>query len=242
MKMNNKDLIYVASCVFTREYPELSKAMQHYVRERFGVPIMRCCVKNYKTQEFEDSMPDWFLPEWKSLPAYIDMNKDKVMAYVCHNCSAIFQEQMPNVQILSLWELILNDDTFVFPDFSHEKMTVQDCWRSRDNRAEQDTVRALLRKMNIEIIEQKANHENTDFCGTSLYAPAPARNLKLAPKRFVENAIGKFVPHSEEEKKKLMEEHCMNIVTEKVVAYCHYCVEGLNLGGKKGLHLAELLF
>jgi hypothetical protein len=187
-------------------------------------------------------MPDWLRPEWKSLPAYIDMNEDNVMVYVCHNCSAIFQEQMPNVQILSLWELILNDDTFVFPDFSHEKMTVQDCWRSRDNRAEQDTVRALLRKMNIEIIEQTANYENTDFCGTSLYAPAPARNLKLAPKRFVENAIGKFAPHSEEEKKKLMEEHCMKIVTEKVVAYCHYCVEGLKLGGKKGLHLAELLF
>ncbi|MBQ6005817.1 MAG: hypothetical protein IJL14_06185 [Selenomonadaceae bacterium] len=32
------------------------------------------------------------------------------------------------------------------------------------------------------------------------------------------------------------------VFTEKVAAYCHYCVRGLKLGGKKTYHLAELLF
>ena len=44
------------------------------------------------------------------------------------------------------------------------------------------------------------------------------------------------------EKKRLMEEHCAQIATDKVAAYCHYCLLGLNLGGKKGFHLARLLF
>jgi len=34
----------------------------------------------------------------------------------------------------------------------------------------------------------------------------------------------------------------MKLPTEKVVAYCHYCTAGLNIGGKQGIHLAELLF
>lgn len=68
------------------------------------------------------------------------------------------------------------------------------------------------------------------------------RNLKLAPKRFVENADGKFIPTTSEEQERLMREHCQNITTDKVVAYCHYCVKGLKIGGKQAKHLASLLF
>ena len=39
-----------------------------------------------------------------------------------------------------------------------------------------------------------------------------------------------------------MREHCKKIATDKVVAYCHYCVNGLKLGGKQAKHLASLLF
>ena len=84
--------------------------------------------------------------------------------------------------------------------------------------------------------------EHTKFCGYSLYQPQPPRNAKLAPKRFVDGAKGLFKEHTEEEKKHLMEEHCSQISTDKVVAYCHYCIRGLNLGGKQGIHLARLLF
>jgi len=164
------------------------------------------------------------------------------MVYVCHNCAAIFQERMPEVKRLSLWELILNDTEFKFPNYSHEKMTLQDCWRSYDNRSEQETVRALLRKMSVDIVEQEENYEKTQFCGISLYAPSPKRNLDLAPKRFIGNANGKFIPLAKEEQLKLMQEHCRKINTNKVVAYCHYCVKGPKLGGKQAKHLASLLF
>ena len=44
-----------------------------------------------------------------------------------------------------------------------------------------------------------------------------------------EDAEGMFVTHTEEEQKQLMEEHCQQYQTKKVVAYCHYCTEGLRL-------------
>ena len=118
------------------------------------------------------------------------------------------------------------------------KITVQDCWRQKENLAEQKAVREILKKLNFEIVELEENFERTKFCGFSLYQPQPARNAKLAPKRFVENAKGFFEEHTQQEKENLMREHCKNISTEKVVAYCHYCARGLRLGGKKTFHLA----
>ena len=88
-----------------------------------------------------------------------------------------------------------------YPDYVCERMTIQDCWRQYGNQAEQAAVRELLRRMNIEVVEMAENREHTRFCGTSLYRPAPPRNLKMAPKRFVEDAEGMFVTHTEEEQK-----------------------------------------
>ena len=111
-----------------------------------------------------------------------------------------------------------------------------------DKLTDEDAVRELLKRMNIEVVELEEAREETDFCGTSLYSPAPTRNLRLAPKRFVENAAGKFEPRGEDERKRLMVEYCSQITTDKVVAYCHYCTQGLAVGGKNDLHLAQLLF
>ena len=76
----------------------------------------------------------------------------------------------------------------------------------------------------------------------SLYQLQPPRNPKLAPRRFLDGAQGLFREHTPEQKKLLMEEYCGQILTEKVIAYCHYCILGLKLVGKRAFHLAELLF
>jgi hypothetical protein len=239
--MTVKNPIYVASCVFTREEPELSVKVQKYIRERYGMPIIRCCVAGYKDKEFTQSMPPWLQADWAALPQYREFTADNTMIYVCHNCTAIFEETKPEVKRLSLWELIAQDEQFPFPDYGHEKITVQDCWRSYDNRPEQDAVRVLLHKMNFDVVELPDNYEKTQFCGVSTLAPQPPRNPRLAPKRFLEGAKGKFVPHTLEQQKEAMAEYCKKIPTDKVVAYCHYCLKGLKMGGKNAVHLAALL-
>ena len=96
--------------------------------------------------------------------------------------------------------------------------------------------------MNFEVVELPENHAQTKFCGYSLYQPQPPRNPALAPKRFLHGAQGLFQPHTDDRKRELMQAHCAQIHTDKVAAYCHYCVRGLKLGGVKAFHLAELLF
>lgn len=45
-----------------------------------------------------------------------------------------------------------------------------------------------------------------------------------------------------EEQVSHFKKHCEQIQTEKVVCYCKFCTDGINMGGKKGIHLLELLF
>lgn len=232
---------YIASCVFTEEYPQLSKKIQKYVAKK-NLPIIRCCVANYRVEDFENKMPENYREDWKKIPHYKKFPSGSTMISLCHNCAAIFQEMHKDIFCKSLWEFILEDKNFIYPDLHGEKITVQDCWRQKENFSEQNAVREILKKMNVEIVELEENFERTNFCGFSLYQPQPPRNAKLAPKRFVENAKGFFEEHTQEEKEILMKNYCEQIQTEKVIAYCHYCVRGLRLGGKKTFHLAELLF
>ena len=147
----------------------------------------------------------------------------------------------PGVKVKSLWELLDSDTRLQLPDYEGLTVTVQDCWRSRDRSSEQQAVRSLLAKMNIEYVEAGKNHQDTDFCGVSLYRPQPPRNPKLAPKHYVENAKGLFIPHSEQEQEAIMKEYCRNYKTHAVICYCHYCLEGLKTGGVDGRHLADLI-
>ena len=233
---------YIASCVFTSKYPELSKKIQQYILDRFQLPIVRCCVPKYSLQHFEEQMPENYRAKWAGIPDCADFKPGDTVYSLCHNCSAIIEESKPGVQLKSIWELILSDLEFPYPDYQGQIVTVQDCWRANDRAEEQDAVRALLAKMHFEVRELQENREKTDFCGVSVYRPSPKRNLEMAPHRFVEKAAGKFVPHAKEEQEALMREYCKVFETGKVVSYCHYCQEGLELGGADAKHLASLLF
>lgn len=234
---------YIASCVFSTQFPKLSMTIQNYVREHLDLTPVRCCIPKYKLKEFVEKMPAGELRnKWQSLPDSADFKDGDEVYSLCHNCNNIIEEMRPNVRVYSLWELLDTDDKFAFPNYRGMKVTVQDCWRSRNRREEQDAVRSLLNKMNIDYVETHDNRANTEFCGASLYRPQPPRNPKLAPKHYVDDAIGKFIPHTSEEQKALMKQYCSQYTTEKVVCYCHYCLEGIRMANVDGYHIASLLF
>ncbi|MBQ6595376.1 MAG: hypothetical protein IJH78_06970 [Clostridia bacterium] len=234
---------YIASCVFTSRYPQLSLRIQRYIRERHGLDIVRCCVPRYKITEFEERMPDGLCRDsWRALPDSAPFAPGDDVYSLCHNCNNIIEEMHSGVRVHSLWELIDRDASFPLPDLAGVRMTVQDCWRANDRREEQEAVRSLLRKMRAEIVELEGA-QRTDFCGASLYRSQPPRNPKLAPKHYVEAAAGKFVPHTEEEQVRIMREYCGRFRTERVVCCCHYCLEGLQMSDRiEARHIAQLIF
>ena len=234
---------YIASCVYTSQFPERSLKIQNYIHERWNFEIVRCCVPKYKIKEFEEKMPEGILRDrWIALADCGQFESGDCVFSLCHNCNNIIEEMHPGVKVYSLWELIDKDDRFSFPNYSGTEVTIQDCWRSRDRKNEHDAVRNILDKMNVHWIEMPYNHEETNFCGNSLYRPQPPRNPKLAPKHYIDAAVGLFQPHTVEQQKSIMVEYCRHYMTSTVVCYCHYCLEGIKVGGKDGVHLAEMLF
>ena len=210
---------YYPACKFTGNFPETSKKIQAYMTQKHNARIAGCC-----------------------RPSLPSLTQNDMAIYICHACAAFFAESSAARNITSIWEIIASDDTFVYPDHTGKSMTLQDCWRARGDVSQQNAVRKILNKMNIEIIELAQNRENSNFCGKFLYEELPEFCVKLAPNHFINNAEGLFIPHSEEEKDVLMRDHCKAIQTGSVVCYCGSCLRGLTAGGKTGIHLAELVF
>ena len=234
---------YIASCVFTSRCPALPARIQQVMAERYGLTVVRCCVPKYKLREFTDRMPVGDMrARWTALPDCAAFAPGDHVYSLCHNCNNIIEETRPGVAVSSVWELFAGDPAFPLPHYDGLCVTVQDCWRSRERAAEQDAVRTLLDRMRIVYRETTPNRMDTDFCGASLYRPQPPRNPALAPRHYLHGAAGKFLPHTPEEQQALMRDYCRRFTTDTVVCYCHYCLEGLLLGGQNALHLAALLF
>lgn len=214
-------VIYFPSCKFTAKYPQISQKIKNYLKDRHSAEIAGCCK-----------------------PSLNKITDRDTVVYVCNTCAAFFNESTRAAKVISLWELLLEDTDFQYPHYTDKTLTVQDCWRVYDNRAQQEAVRQILRGMNVEVVELKENFEKTRFCGYSLYEPLPAHYGELAPKRLSADAEagGFFRTRSQLEKEILMKRHCGEVTTPEVVCCCVACVNGIALGGKNGVHLAEMVF
>ena len=210
--------VYFPSCKYTAHSPESSQKIQKYLSERHEISMTGCCGPNHGNLTEKDTA-----------------------VYICCTCGAFLEEDAPQVKSVSVWEILQDDADFPWPDYHGEKMTVQDCWRVYDNRPQQDAVRSVLKRMHIDVVDIADCFDKTNFCGVSLLTPVPQRSLEFAPVRFGENAKNKFLPHTEEEQKKMMEKHCKQFVTDKVICYCIACLGGLKLGNAHALHLMDLL-
>ena len=210
--------IYLPSCNFTAALPEVSKKIKNYFSEQEQVKVAGCC-----------------RPTQKKLTA-----EDTILS-MCFTCSAITNEVSPHVNEESIWEYLLTDEAFPWPDYHGEKMTLQDCWRARNKPEVLEAVRACMRKMNIEIIELEENLENTTFDGVWRFNPVLKKNMEIAPVYFKEVQAHGLELLQEEEQKQRMEEWCSQYTTDRVVTYCTACLKGAQLGGVHAIHLMELL-
>lgn len=153
--------VYFPGCKYTIHSRVNSRKIRQYLIRQHGIRQTGCCSTGLDTLREED-----------------------IAVYTCPTCSAFIQEYTPKNRSLSIWEILENDDAFPWPDYSGDTVTVQDCWRSFDNRPMQDAVRHILGLMNVETVEIAKNFEKTDFCGSSLMKTQSPRYSRFAPVRF----------------------------------------------------------
>lgn len=199
---------YLPGCKFTKLDPQASKALIRFCKEQLDAIILGCCSKEFATPKANDTV-----------------------IYVCPTCALIMQESSPSVKLKSIYEVVLEYDCLPtkkkplsWVDLKKEKITVQDCWRSRNHPNLQASVREILKKMNASIVELENNYEHSDYCGSSLLQEPSPRYKTFAPNLFKDPI---FKPCSFEEQEKILSKHAEQYSTVFVGCYCTGCFEGI---------------
>ncbi len=208
-------LYYLPGCHTIRNHPAAGKAMQEYMKMH-GAKIAKCC-------KFE---LDYLEP-------------GDTVVQNCTQCDFILKERRPDIKVKSLYEFVLEDPHFPWADL-HETITVQDCFRMRNNAAVQNAVRECLVKMHITCVELEKNRADTTFCGVWLMNPADPECQALAPEAFAGLEAYRTILTPEEQEQR-MREWASQYTTKEVAVYCNGCENGLRLGGAKPVHMIELL-
>lgn len=94
---------YEPSCKVKAAHPDASAKIQQYLREH-DVTVVGCCRPSQKLYKTGDTV-----------------------LYNCTSCALIVKEASPQAQSMSLYEYLLQDETFPWHDCKGEHLTVQDC-------------------------------------------------------------------------------------------------------------------
>ncbi len=138
---------------------------------------------------------------------------------ICPGCDRRFRENYENPSCISLWELLLEDGTFPFPDYKSQKMTIIDACPTRDQDRIHQSIRSLAQKMNITIIEPLRTKRTSTCCGDSLYGKVPTSQVI----NQMEKKAAEMPPHD-------------------IIVYCVSCCKSMFIGGKQPRYIVDLLF
>ena len=210
-------IYYIPGCDFRRRHREASDAAIRYMNTK-GIPLGACCRKDI----------DYLKP-------------GDTLVINCTQCRLIFSERVPDVNIVSLYEYVLSDPSFPWPDRHGERLALQDCFRERNDPVLHDAVRRCLANMNVRITELPENRSDVSFCGVWLNNPPAEDCVQCAPQTFARLEQYRHLLSAEEQKAK-MEAYVTSLPEEKTAVYCNGCEKGILLGGGHPVHMVQLLF
>jgi len=138
---------------------------------------------------------------------------------ICPGCDKRFGNNYPATSTISLWEILAQADDFQFPDYQGRNMTILDACPTRERTAVHDSIRILIHRMNINLIEPAKTRTRGTCCGDSFYGVLPVQDVKVQ-----------------------MTRRASDMPCEEVVVYCVSCVKAMAIGGKHPRYLLDLLF
>lgn len=188
---------FVPGCALILYKPELSKKIHDFLNQSMGnMELHMTCCKN--EPQFEEKTH---------------------LINVCPGCDKRFENDYPQTETTSLWEILAESDDFDFPDYKGKTMTILDACPSRNKAKIHEAIRTLLKKMNITLVEAKKSKEKSVCCGDSFYGSIPVSEVK-----------------------KQMIKRSNEMPVEDVIVYCVSCIKSMFIGGKKPHYLVDLLF
>lgn len=188
--------VYFPGCIFTAQSPEASERMKRYLSQNCGVTVTGCCRANYSK-----------------------LSQGDTALIVCPTCLFNLQKNAPNAHVLSLWEVLADDNAFPWPDYRGDRITMQDCIDTRSNPGWQQAARRVLKRMNASVVEIAASFEKADFC-----------NIETMKS-----------DETIQQRRQRLTSHCEEYTTDTVACYCTGCRNSLRIAGVNGVHLLDMV-
>ncbi len=91
---------YLPGCTTTALHPEASAKLKAYIMEK-GIPEAPCCKEDVSVLRAGDTV-----------------------ITCCTNCDLMFAERTPYLKVISVYEYLLGDERFPWPDLSGRRMTL----------------------------------------------------------------------------------------------------------------------
>lgn len=137
---------------------------------------------------------------------------------VCAGCDRRFSSLYKGISTISLWEVLDGLDSFKYPDYEGLSMSVHDACPVRTKPQVHQSVRSLLKKMNIKIVETKYSGTRSICCGDDFYPKLPVDQIHQR-----------------------MKDRAQSMPCNDVCVYCVSCIKSIYIGGKEPRHLIDLL-
>jgi hypothetical protein len=189
--------LFAPGCALILYKPHLVEEIHKYINLRFGPldRLLTCC---------HHTPP---------------ITPDIKVINICPGCDRRYRENYERPSTISLWELLLESDSFAFPDYKSQPMTIIDACPTRNQDRIHDAVRALAGKMNISVVEPAKTRQQSTCCGDIFFGQLPT-----------EHVID------------LMKAKALEMPMEDVLVYCVSCSKSMFIGGKRPRYLVDLLF
>ncbi len=192
-----KKYIFAPGCALILYKPHLADKLHKFLNSKYGVmdKLLTCC---------------------RNTP---QIPSDTCVINICPGCDKRYRENYENPSTISLWELLAEDNSFPFPNYNHEEMTIIDACPTRDQDRIHNSVRTLAEKMNIKIVEPKKTRRKSTCCGDSFFGILPVEKVKA-----------------------LMKTKAHEMPLNNILVYCVSCSKSMFIGNKQPRYLIDLLF
>lgn len=214
--------VFFPGCALMAHSPELVQQTFTYLKSILpSVEMMSACCGKPTAIMGEHTQ---YAKNLNSLELQLQNAGVKQLIVACMNCYAQFKKAYDNIEVISLWELMvehgISKETHQRLEHIDIAFSLHDPCPARNEDHIHEAVRRLLSEMPITYVEFKANRSQSLCCGAGnmLLALNPKAGQKLAHKRASQSP------------------------TYYVVTYCQSCVETFRTTDLTSVHLLELIF
>ncbi|WP_330656064.1 (Fe-S)-binding protein [Alkaliphilus flagellatus] len=214
--------VFMPGCSLSSYSPKLVSKTLRYLQKKLpgtGV-VLKCCGKPTRAIGQEDAFKERYgelEDEFKRLGV-------TEVITACQSCYTTIAKESPNIKIKSLWTVIpeigIPEEKINIGANSDLVFGIHDSCATRRNGDIQKGARSIIKDLGYKIQEDDQSEKIIRCCGQG----------------------GMVGPANPELTKQIMKERANEVESDYVVTYCGACRESMVRGGKKSIHILDLMF